>query len=197
MSKPLEHDYIGLASENPSMDKSSEKISSSSSASAASSTLSSEKENVSSLNFKETELRLGLPGSDSLPPERKSGSGVSLFGKDLQNNHNNNNGLCSSSLKNIVAGAKRGFSDAIDGSSGKWVFSVSNNNGGSEADLGRGVCLFSPRGGNVARPSLVALEASTASEQNIKKEVGIVQEKKKPQVASATNDQATAPPAAK
>lgn len=203
MSKPLEHDYIGLAaSENPSMEKHSEKISSPSSA--ASSTLSTEKENSSSLNFKETELRLGLPGSDSPPPERKSGSGISLFGKDLQSNHNNNdntanNGFGSSSLKNNMAGAKRGFSDAIDGvgSSGKWCFSVSEKIG-SETDLGKGASLFSPRGGNVVKPPLVAVEASTTSEQKSVRDGGIVQEKKKSQVAvAATNEHGSAPPAAK
>ena len=84
MSRALEHDYIGLA-ENPSMDG----------------------KNSSSLNLKETELRLGLPGCES--PERKSGSALCLFGKELQNNNNN---VCS-----LKAGAKRGFSDAIDTSS--------------------------------------------------------------------------------
>ena len=48
-------------------------------------------------------------------------------------------------LKNLVSGAKRGFSDAIDGGSGKWIFSGS---GGSETDLAKGGGLFSPRGGN-------------------------------------------------
>ncbi|XP_028789449.1 auxin-responsive protein IAA27 [Neltuma alba] len=206
MSKPLEHDYIGLAaSENPSMEKHSEKISSPSSA--ASSTLSSEKENSSSLNFKETELRLGPPGSDSPPPplERKSGTGISLFGKDLQSNHNNtdsnaNNAFCSSSpLKNNVAGAKRGFSDTIDGieSSGKWSFPVSDKIG-SEADLGKGASLFSPRGGNAVKPPPVAAEASANSEQKNIKDGGKAQEKKKPQVTvAASNEHGSAPPAAK
>ncbi|KAK4269346.1 hypothetical protein QN277_022515 [Acacia crassicarpa] len=200
MSKPLEHDYIGLAaaSGNPSMEKHTEKISSPSS---ASSTLSSEKENSSSLNFKETELRLGLPGTDSppLPPsERKSGSGISLFGKDLQSSHNStdtnaNNGFSSSSpLKNTnVVRAKRVFSDAIDGSSGKWGFSVSDKKIGSEADFGKGASFV--------KPPLVAAEASANYEQKSIKDGGIVQEKKKPQVSSvaATNEHGSTPPAAK
>ncbi|MCI28249.1 auxin-responsive protein IAA27-like, partial [Trifolium medium] len=65
----------------------------------------------SSLNFKETELRLGLPGCES--PHRKP---VSFFSnKDLNIN-------VFSPLKNLVTsvGAKRGFSDAIDESSSKW-----------------------------------------------------------------------------
>ncbi|KAL6972781.1 hypothetical protein U1Q18_026954 [Sarracenia purpurea var. burkii] len=118
MSPPLEHDYIGL-SEPSSMERSPDKISSSSS-----STVTTENEKNNALNFKETELRLGLPGSES--PERRNTGFSSL-----------------SPLKNFVSGSKRGFSDAIDGS-GKWVFSV---NGGSEGELGKSVPLFSPRMG--------------------------------------------------
>ncbi|XP_058180441.1 auxin-responsive protein IAA27-like [Rhododendron vialii] len=115
MSIPLIHDYIGL-SEASSVERSSDKISSSSS--------SSGDEKNGAINFKETELRLGLPGSQS--PERKGGVGVSLFMEE-----NKTNGYSLSPVKNFVSGAKRGFSDTIDGS-GKWVFSLS---GGSEADL--------------------------------------------------------------
>ncbi|KAI4330200.1 hypothetical protein MLD38_028502 [Melastoma candidum] len=71
-------------------------------------------ENKSSLNLKATELRLGLPGSQS--PERDLGvcSGKPeerplfplLTSKD---------GLCSLSMqKNLVSGNKRGFTDAIN-----------------------------------------------------------------------------------
>ncbi|KAK4267427.1 hypothetical protein QN277_024210 [Acacia crassicarpa] len=80
MSRLLEHDYIGLA-EKPSMEI-------------------SEKSSHLNLNLKETELRLGLPGSES--PERKPTNLISLFGKDLRNTN---------ALKNLVAGSKRGFSD--------------------------------------------------------------------------------------
>ncbi|XP_058780558.1 auxin-responsive protein IAA8-like [Vicia villosa] len=71
---------------------------------------------TSSLNFKETELRLGLPGSQS--PQRKPVGGVSL-------NFNNNISVCSS-LNNLVSsvGAKRGFFDAIDESSPKNIKEV-------------------------------------------------------------------------
>nr|KYP54169.1 Auxin-responsive protein IAA27 [Cajanus cajan] len=114
MSTQLEHDYIGLT-EGPSMEKSCDKISSS-----VSSNLSSEDENTSSLNFKETELRLGLPGC---------GAGISLFGKDLQKKHSG----YSASSKNL----KRGFSDAISSSSssGRWIFSASDD-ATDEADFG-------------------------------------------------------------
>ncbi|KAL1551524.1 auxin-responsive protein IAA27-like [Salvia divinorum] len=116
MSMPQEHDYIGLSEPLPS-EKSSDKTT----AAAAASNV--ERNGVFSL--KETELRLGLPGSEA--PERKGGVGigigigigVSLFGKDES--------------KCVKSGAKRGFSDAINGA-GKWGLSI---NGGSEVDLGQ------------------------------------------------------------
>ncbi|GER52687.1 auxin-responsive protein [Striga asiatica] len=116
MSIPQEHDYIGL-SEPPSLEKSSEK--------------------KNGLNLKETELRLGLPGSES--PERRSGPGVSIFGKDFKDDNNGGNGFS----KNFVTGAKRVFSDSISGS-GKWGLGI---NGGSEGNLGKSDGLFSPRDG--------------------------------------------------
>ncbi|KAJ8539291.1 hypothetical protein K7X08_013543 [Anisodus acutangulus] len=105
MSIPVEHDYIGL-SETSSMERSADNLSSSSSSPTVCEDL--EKHNV--LKLKETELRLGLPGSWS--PERKAttASGLlSLFGKDLEDNKN----ICVSvtPLKIIISGAKRGFSD--------------------------------------------------------------------------------------
>ncbi|XP_071701242.1 auxin-responsive protein IAA27-like [Rutidosis leptorrhynchoides] len=87
-----EHDYIGLS--ETTMEKKACNI------------INSDKD----LNLKATELRLGLPGSES--PERE----VVYVG----------------GIKNPVAGAKRGFSDTIHGGSGKWVFA---GNGGSEVDL--------------------------------------------------------------
>ncbi|GLT52843.1 hypothetical protein SLA2020_261600 [Shorea laevis] len=185
MSIPLEHNYIGLT-ETCSMERSSEKLSSSSS-----STLSSEDEKSSALNLKETELRLGLPGSES--PERKAGPGVSIFGKDLEDK---NNGYSLSPLKNLVSGAKRGFSDAIDGSSGKWVFSLGN---GSEVDL------FSHGGGNGGNP-LGGIEAKQNTQKsclsatpNMKEAASVPQspkpvQDKKPQVPAA-NEQGSAPAA--
>ncbi|GFY97063.1 indoleacetic acid-induced protein 8 [Actinidia rufa] len=126
MSPPLVHDYIGLSEASSSSDKTS---------SSSSSTEDEKNKNSIDLNLKETELRLGLPGSKS--PERQAGLGLSLFGNDLEDKP-------SSGFKSFVSGAKRGFSDAIDGS-GKWVFSGSD---GSEADLGKSSGnLFSPRSG--------------------------------------------------
>jgi auxin-responsive protein IAA len=172
MSTPLEHDYISLT-DNTSMDKTS-----------------------SSLNFKETELRLGLPGCES--PDRKpvtaSGGGVSFFG-----NKNLNINVCSP-MKNLVAsvGAKRGFFDAIDDeSSGKWIFSV---NDGSQG----GATLFSPRGENVGK-SLVSLETQTNTQKiniNAPKNINeILHQSVKPVVheknkqVDGTNEDANAPAA--
>ncbi|KAF8400838.1 hypothetical protein HHK36_014141 [Tetracentron sinense] len=184
MSTPLEHDYIGF-SDVSSMEN-SEKISSSSSSTV--STEDGEKNNV--LNLKETELRLGLPGSES--PERKPGFGVSLLGRGVEDKNGHPLGL----LKNFVSGAKRGFSDAIDGSE-KWVFSGS---GGSEVDLAKGAVLFSPRGGNGGKP-LGGLEnntqqlglASSAMKDVVPPSPKPVQEKQ-PQIP-AMNDHGNAPAA--
>ncbi|KAJ8640829.1 hypothetical protein MRB53_017523 [Persea americana] len=134
MSRPLEHDYIGF-SEVSSMEV-SDKMSS------ASATFTSRGDDGSNvMNLKETELRLGLPGSES--PERKgavAASGVCVLGRGGEDK-----GLYAlGGMKNFVSGAKRGFSDAIDGS-GTWGFSGAN---GSDGDLGKGGVLFSPRGGN-------------------------------------------------
>ncbi|MFQ6667438.1 hypothetical protein Gotur_033469 [Gossypium turneri] len=134
MSTPLEHDYIGL-SETSSVERSSDKIPSSSSSSSSSTHPNEDKTTRTSLNLKGTELRLGLPGSQS--PERK----VSLFCKDLESNERSN-GFAVSPLKNLMSGAKRGFSDAIDGPNGKWVFPM---NGKSDVELAKGAILASPR----------------------------------------------------
>ncbi|TKY48183.1 Auxin-responsive protein IAA8 [Spatholobus suberectus] len=163
MSRALEHDYIGLAEDGK----------------------------TPSLNLKETELRLGLPGCES--PERRPGAGLCLFGKELQNKHN----VCSLASP-LKAGAKRGFSDAIDASSGKWGSSVTD---GSQIDLGKGAALFSPRGANVGKP-LVGLDTQTNTQQanTTIKEAALVPQSAKPvqeknnQVA-ATNGHASAPAA--
>jgi auxin-responsive protein IAA len=100
MSVPVEQGYGGCLKEVPSSMETTER-------------------NIG-LNLKATELRLGLPGSES--PERENG-GLSM-------------------LKSLVSGAKRGFSDAIDGGSGKWVLS---GNGGSDVGLCKDGNLFSPK----------------------------------------------------
>lgn len=100
------------------------------------------------LNLKATELRLGLPGSES--PER-----------------NTINGGGTAALKILVSGAKRVFSDTIKTSSGTWGFS---DNGGSEVDFVRNSAFFSsssssPRGEN-KNPSSVKDAVVSSSSKN-------------------------------
>ncbi|KAH0449389.1 hypothetical protein IEQ34_020081 [Dendrobium chrysotoxum] len=104
MSPPLELDYIGLAD-----------------VSSTNKLAASARENL-----RETELRLGLPGSES--PERKEKVGFAL-GLQMP--------------KGFASGAKRGFSDAIDGN-GMWALSGSS---GSEVEMEKGGTLFSPKVG--------------------------------------------------
>ncbi|WOH03548.1 hypothetical protein DCAR_0622947 [Daucus carota subsp. sativus] len=131
MTTPLEHDYIGL-SETPKTEISPENMS------------ETKKSHV--LNLKETELRLGLPGSVS--PERKAGNVVPLFGKVLED-------AKVGSFKNFGSGAKRGFSDAIHGS-GKWAL------GASEAGLAK-ACA---KEASVYTKTLRPVEENKTSPQN-------------------------------
>ncbi|GAV62958.1 AUX_IAA domain-containing protein [Cephalotus follicularis] len=81
------------------------------------------------LNLKATELRLGLPGSQS--PERNADlcmlSSVQFDEKPLFPLHPTNDGNYSSQ-KNVVSGSKRGFSDAMDGISKEKFISKSEVN---------------------------------------------------------------------
>ncbi|XP_042379947.1 auxin-responsive protein IAA27-like [Zingiber officinale] len=103
MSSTVEHDYIGLSERNSSAGGVEGGV----------------------LNLKATELRLGLPGSES--PHRVENIGLTL---DLL-------------PKSFVSGAKRGFSDANDGG-GTWGFAAEG--GGSEVNSVKGGGLFSGRG---------------------------------------------------
>lgn len=153
MSTPLqEHDYIGV-SEIPPMEN------------------SENKEKNLGLNLKATELRLGLPGSES--PERDIGHVV---------------------MKGLVSGAKRGFCDTIGGGgggSGKWVFSGS---GGSEVDLGKNGWFLSPRsvigGGSEVGIQLFSVASTSVKEAAPPQPAA----EKKPQV-SAANGRGSAPAA--
>ncbi|KAG2240079.1 hypothetical protein Bca52824_091081 [Brassica carinata] len=98
-SVAAEHDYIGL-SEFPTMETTP--IMSDTTKTKTRDNNNNTNNNDDVLNFKATELRLGLPGSES--PERVDQRFLSL----------------KSSCP--VSGAKRVFSDAINGST-KWVFS--------------------------------------------------------------------------
>lgn len=111
MAPPLEHDYIGLSEISSSHENSSEKLA-----------------GGNGVNFRETELRLGLPGSDS--PERMEKVGIHLGRKPP---------------KCFAFGAKRGFSDTIDGN-GNWAFS--GGGVGRQSDGGGGAGRQSDGGGN-------------------------------------------------
>ncbi|KAF5195948.1 Auxin-responsive protein [Thalictrum thalictroides] len=119
-----ERNYMGL-SDSSSVDSSS--ISS----------LSEEKK--SSMNLKATELRLGLPGSQS--PDRNAElsliSSANLDEKPLFPLLPSKDVISSSSQKPITSGNKRGFSDAMNGfsdvkgtvfSEGNWMFSATGGN---------------------------------------------------------------------
>lgn len=169
------HSNVSLASSSPTMDCISQSGSglkernylglsdcSSVDSSAVSSLLEEKKNN---LNLRATELRLGLPGSQS--PERepelcllKSGK---LDEKPLFPLLPSKEGICSSSQKNVVSGNKRGFSDTMDGFSevkssmyaeGNWMFQTASD---SESPQSVGQGKFSGNSGmNVAlspRPS--------------------------------------------
>ncbi|XP_016459667.1 auxin-responsive protein IAA27 [Nicotiana tabacum] len=101
------------------------------------------------LNFKATELRLGLPGSES--PKRDNSNGV----KDLDF---------------FPSGAKRGFCDTMNGNSETWSF-------GSEVNLGED-CGFinSPKGVKVG--SKILGSNSNAVKEAAPKSPKPVQEKK-------------------
>ncbi|PKI45561.1 hypothetical protein CRG98_034079 [Punica granatum] len=126
-------------------------------------------EDPASLNLRETELRLGLPGSQSHDRSKPTLAGVSIFGKDLE--------FSLSPSKNSaapVSGAKRGFSDAING--GKGV-------GG----------LFSPRSGE---SSVNAHQSAASNSKPLSKEgfgaspqTKTLQEKKSQAEAPATKAQ--------
>lgn len=85
------------------------------------SSLSEVNRNNLNLNLKATELRLGLPGSQSpeRDPEFNPLSSVKFDEKPLFPLLPSKDGICSSSQKTIVSGNKRGFSDTMDGLSEK------------------------------------------------------------------------------
>ncbi|XP_012445502.1 auxin-responsive protein IAA8 [Gossypium raimondii] len=112
-------------------------------------TLGSDDSNVS-LNLKATELRLGLPGSQS--PERNSElcllSSAQLDEKPLFPLHPSSDGHCFPSQKTVVSGNKRGFSDAMDG------FSEGNFLSNSKVDV-----MLTPRpSSNLGLKSVSMLE---------------------------------------
>ncbi|KAL5556663.1 hypothetical protein UlMin_038899 [Ulmus minor] len=140
-------------------------------------------ENKNNLNFKATELRLGLPGSQS--PEREPElcllSPGKLDEKLLFPLLPSKDGICSSQ-KNAVLGNKRGFSDTMNGFSevnksvyaeAEWRFHAGGSD--SESTQSVGQVKFSGNSGiNVMLPS-----RASAAQPAIRKEVPtkVVQER--------------------
>ncbi|KAJ7943806.1 Auxin-responsive protein [Quillaja saponaria] len=139
-----EHNYLGL-SDCSSVDSSTPP------------SLSEEKKD--NLNLKATELRLGLPGSQS--PEREPDlyltSTTKLDEKPLFPLLPSKDVIYSSSQKNVVSGSKRGFSDTMDGflevenstyKEGNWMFHAAPESDTPQS-MGRGKfpinVMLSPR----------------------------------------------------
>ena len=119
-----------------------------------SSTIStSSADNSCSFNLKATELRLGLPGSQS--PERDPElcllSSSKPDEKPLFPLHPSKDNTCSLSQKTLISGNKRGFSDAMDG------FSERKIAGNSEVNA-----MLSPR----TTPNL-AVKSGTAKDNPV------------------------------
>lgn len=173
-----------------------------------SSSVSSDSEvNKRNLNLKATELRLGLPGSQS--PERDSElcqlSSGKLEEKNLFPLLPSKDGVCAQPPKNVVSGNKRGFSDTMSGISemkgsmyteGKWMFHT-----GSESETPQVTGKFP---GNAGTNVGLASRASGA-QSNIMKEVPskVLQERSRAangathnEIKAPTNN-SSAPPAAK
>ncbi|OAY53791.1 auxin-responsive protein IAA27 [Manihot esculenta] len=148
MSMPLDHDYIGLSSEVPSMENSDAKFSG------------------GSLYLKATELRLGLPGSES--QERESGNSQLSIGV----HSNNSSSCCNNTNKSFVSGAKRGFSVAIHGGSVNWVLSGS---AGPEPD-------FSPLASNAGKV-ITGLDSVPTNIDGLPQSPELVAQEKKNQFA--------------
>lgn len=121
-------------------------------------------ESKNNLNLKATELRLGLPGSQS--PERDSDfallNAVKIDEKQLFPLVPSKDGICTLSAKTIMAtGNKRGFEDTVDGFSesktnvfteGSWMFNATGSEPG-QSKLAGNVISNRP---SVAQPAIKA-----------------------------------------
>lgn len=127
-------------------------------------------ESKNNLNLKATELRLGLPGSQS--PERDSDfsllSSVKLDEKQLFPLVPSKDGNCSLSQKTVVSGNKRGFDDTVGGHSeskssmfaeGNWIFNAAGSDSG-QPKLAGNVLSNRPSGTQLAIKAEVPVKAS-------------------------------------
>ncbi|KAL8130565.1 hypothetical protein V2J09_019720 [Rumex salicifolius] len=139
-----ERNYMGLSDCASSVDSSALSVAS--------------EEIRSTLNLKATELRLGLPGSQS--PERNPDilfSSSKLDEKPLFPLHPLRDSGSSSVQKNVVSGSKRGFYDAMDG------FSESKTFGNSDVDA-----VLSPRPSNLGVKTGALKEISVTQPSKMK-----------------------------
>lgn len=127
------------------------------------------------LNLKATELRLGLPGSQS--PEREPdlclrGSG-NLDEKPLFPLLPSKDGICSSSQKNVVSGNKREYSATMDGFSeiksfvfteGKWMLHGTGSDSESQQAAGQGKFSCSSATNVILSPRPIGTQPSIMKE---------------------------------
>lgn len=134
-------------------------------------------ESKNNLNMKATELRLGLPGSQS--PDRDSAfsllDAVKLDEKPLFPLVPSKDGICTLSQKTIVTGNKRGFEDTVDGFSeskstifteGNWMFNAPSSDAG-QAKLAGNVISNRPSGTQSAIKSEVPAKTLQESTNKI------------------------------
>ncbi|KAK0603726.1 hypothetical protein LWI29_007967 [Acer saccharum] len=154
-------------------------------------------DNKNKLNLKATELRLGLPGSQS--PEREPDlcllSSGKLDEKPLFPLLPLKDGICSTSQKSVVSGNKRGFSDTMDGFSEvkcsvyaekNWMFPTVGPESESPQSVGQG--KFPGNSGmNVMHSS-----RPSGSPQTIMKEMASNALQEKPRATSGTHHNQTA-----
>nr|AVQ94625.1 Aux/IAA9a [Carya cathayensis] len=167
--------------------------------SSAVSSLSVEKNN--NLNLKATELRLGLPGSQS--PERSLLNTGKLDEKPLFPLLPSKEGIYSSIQKNIVSGNKRGFSDTMDVknsvyTAGNWMFNPASESespqsveqGKFPGNSGMNVVLSSRPSG--AQPSMMKEFPGNLLQEHHRATIGTSHNHK---TASNNNSSAPAPKA--
>ncbi|CAA2999416.1 auxin-responsive IAA9 [Olea europaea subsp. europaea] len=157
-------------------------------------------ENKNNLNFKATELRLGLPGSRS--PERDSDfsllSSGKLDEKQLFPLLPSKDGICSLMQKSIVSGNKRGFSDTMDGFSeikssvfteGKWMFNANGSDSGTPQSV-----VEAKLAGN-AGINVILTNNSSGAQPSMKKEVPTRAPKEGQNKMNGSNNNSSAPAA--
>lgn len=134
-------------------------------------------ENKKSLNLKATELRLGLPGSQS--PERDSEYAlpvpVMLDEKQLFPLAPSKDGISSLSQKTFASGSKRGFADTDDGFpesknpvfvEGNWVFNAAGSDSGQPSLAGN---VHSNRSSGAPAATVNATDVPLSGSQECKK----------------------------